>query len=291
MAKSSGTSDTAPNQQVDNAAKAVGAIVAFYRRVRGLTQKKLAKESKGALSASSLAMIEGGYRLPPERTIRYLGERFGFTPFQFDQIHSLAQYPDRTTEQRIRSLIPSDVIEGIPLFVRPPGHDSALLEMANIHEVWIVTRSPLVLTVPFYQMLKRRIMKKEMSFTYFLDFEMGRAQFESVWSKLADDPEVSPKARETLNAKLKCILVPSTLTIFSFGIYDPGVPEKMFGRSVLQDQSGIAIGIIPMDSYKVGSAYTLLSRIHARLFQGASQPASMKVDIAGIGICESVIVP
>jgi hypothetical protein len=139
-------------------------------------------------------------------------------------------------------------------------------------------------------MLKRRIMKKGMSFTYFLDLEKGRAQFESVWSKLADDPEVLPTVRATLHTKLKCILVPPTLTIFSFAIYDPGLPEKMFGRSVLMDQNGIAIGMIPMDSYKVSAAYSLLSRIKARLFEGTARPAPIKVDISGIGICESVIV-
>ena len=57
------------------------------------------------------------------------------------------------------------------MFMRPTGDDSALLESAGVEEVWIVTKTPLTTKAPFYEMMRDRVTKGRLRFTYFLDSE------------------------------------------------------------------------------------------------------------------------
>ncbi len=272
-------------------AKAVGAIIAFYRRTRAVTQMKLTEKAGKSLSASSLAMIEGGYRLPSDKALKLLADRLHLSPYQMNQLQSLTRDANRTDEEKLQTITPSDVLHGIPLFLRPPGDDSLLLEGANVEAVWIVTKMPLTASGSYYEMLRRRLTVGKTSFTYFLDSDTGTDQFEAIYRKLLGDPEFHKTARERLHDRLNCILVPPTLTVFGYVLFNPGVAGRMFGRSVVMDENGITIGVIPMDPIKVGAAYSLLGRINNQLCQLSSRSkSSLPQDVPGIGNCELVAV-
>jgi transcriptional regulator with XRE-family HTH domain len=271
-----------------SAARAVGAVVSFYRRARGKTQQQLQTGGEGVLTASALAMIEGGDRLPTEKALRFLCERLDLSAFQTEQLRNLAHDPDRTDEQRLQTIMPSDVIRGVALFMRPAGDDSALLESADVEEVWIVTKSPLTVKTPYYEMMRDRVTKGKLRFTYFLDSEDGKAQFVQLFQKMAKDPELDSSSRSSLPSRLRCIVVPTTLTIFGFVLFNPNVPGRMFGRSIVMDDYGLTIGVIPMDTPKVTASFQHLSKIVDQLVSNQKPDHSgPRIEhVNGIGTCE-----
>lgn len=271
-----------------SAARAVGAFVAFYRRAKGLTQQQLQAGGEGILTASALAMIEGGDRLPTEKALRFLCERLELSTFQTEQLRDLAHDPDRTDEQRLQTIMPSDVIRGVALFMRPAGDDSKLLESAGVEEAWIVTRSPLTINPPYYEMMRDRVAKGRIRFTYFLDSEAGKGQFTELFHKLMKDPIVNASAKKDMSDRLRCIVVPSTLTIFGFVLFNPSVPGRMFGRSIVMDDYGLTIGVVQMDKPRVSAAFQHLKRIVDQLVANARRHGSESPieHVNGIGACE-----
>jgi transcriptional regulator with XRE-family HTH domain len=285
MAKRRSQSKPDPMPLGKDAAKAVGALLAFYRRLKGLTQEQLA-DSSDTLKQSSLGMIESGYRRPTDRALEDLLELLELHPFQREQLSSLNDLAAKT-ETRLRTIAASDVLRGMLIFLRAPGEDSKLLEDANIREVWIVTRVPLTLSGSYYEMLRTRMNRGKISFTYFLNSETGKSNFRELWNKLSSDPQLKSEARKRLSRHLRCILVPPALTIFSFVLFEPTESGKMFGRSVVMDQSGLAIGVMPMDNYKVTLARELLSRVLNRLCPEESErPLTTPQEIPGVGTCQ-----
>ena len=276
---------TKGNKEKD-AARSVGAVVSFYRRARGKTQKKLIEHGKGILSASSLAMIEGGSRLPTEKALRYLCEQLELSAFQVEQLEHLVHDLERTDEQRMQSIMPSDVLQGRALFLRPPGDDSTLLESAGVTEVWIITKSPLTTKKPYYEMLRARL--KKVRSTYFVDSDTGKAQFIELYRTLSKDPELDSQTKNVLSDRLRCIIVPSTLTIFGFVLFNPNVPNRMFGRSVVMDQNGLSIGVIPMDPPKVAAALREFNKIVEKLGTSRKGATGAREMVQGIGECELV---
>lgn len=273
-----------------SAARAVGAFVSFYRRAMGKTQQELQTGGEGVLTASALAMIEGGDRLPTEKALRFLCDRLELSAFQAEQLRFLAHDPDRTDEERLKTIMPSDVIHGTALFIRPPGDDSKLLESAGVQEVWIVTKSPLTIKTPFYEMMRDRVTIGNLRFTYFLDSETGKDQFVELYQKIIKDSEVSSLSRKGLGERLRCIMVPSTLTIFGFILFNPNFPGRMFGRSVLMDDYGLTVGVIPMDKPKVTAAFQLLSKIVDQLVSAEKLvPSNVHPEqVNGIGTCQLI---
>lgn len=243
----------------------------------------------GILSASSLAMIEGGARLPTERALRFLGNQLDLSPFQFDQLWLLAHDLERTDEQRLQTVMPSDVLRGATLFLRPAGDDSALLESAGVEEVWIVTKSPLTAKAPYYEMLRNRLRKGRLRSTYFLDSNAGKAQFLELFHAFLKDPQLDSATKNRLSDRLRCIIVPTTLTIFGFVLFNPNVPNRMFGRSVVMDQNGLTIGVIPMDTPKVAAAFAHLGKIVDKIATPGKQNSGTSEMVQGIGFCELVV--
>jgi hypothetical protein len=191
-----------------------------------------------------------------------LADRLHLSPYQMNQLQSLTRDANRTDEEKLQTITPSDVLRGIPLFLRPPGDDSL-----------------------------RRLTVGKTSFTHFLDSDTGKDQFEAIYRKLLGDPEFHKTARERLHDRLNCILVPPTLTVFGYVLFNPGLAGRMFGRNVVMDENGITIGVIPMDPIKVGSAYNLLGRINNQLCHPRSRStSSLSQDVPGIGNCELVAV-
>jgi transcriptional regulator with XRE-family HTH domain len=271
-----------------SAARSVGAVVSLYRRAQGLTQQQLQDGGEGVLSSSSLAMIEGGDRLPTEKALRFLCDRLSLSAFQTEQLRNLAHDPERTDEQRLQTIMPSDVIRGIALFIRPAGDDSALLESAGVEEVWIVTKNPLTVKTPYYEMMRDRVTRGKLRFTYFIDSEAGRTQFVELFQKMARDPELDSLSKSNLGSRLRCIVVPTTLTIFGFVLFNPNMPGRMFGRSIVMDDYGLTIGVIPMDKPKVTAAFQHLSRIVDQLGSNEKRgKAGAHIEsVNGIGTCE-----
>lgn len=289
MKRSPSQKQSLNTEKHNEAAKAVGAIIAFYRRVHGITQKKLTTGANGMISASSLAMIEGGHRLPTEKALRFLADRLELSQFQTDQLTFIAQDLTRTDEQRLQTIAPSDVTRGVALFLRPPGDDSTLLEGADVREVWIVTKSPLTTDSPYYEMMRKRVNAGRPKFIYFLDSDAGKSDFQKLLTKLKNDPQVEPSAKLHLADRLKCMVIPSTLTIFGFVLFNPGVPGRMFGRSVVMDPTGLPIGVIPMDATKVTAAFAHLSRINSHLSSPELRHrVGKREEVQGIGFCEFV---
>jgi transcriptional regulator with XRE-family HTH domain len=271
------------------AARAVGAVISFYRRARGKTQKKLIERGKGIVSASSLAMIEGGSRLPTEKALRFLCEQLNLSAFQVEQLDYLAHDLDRTDEQRLQSIMPMDVVQGRALFLRPPGDDSMLLEGAGVGEVWIITKSPLTTKRPYYEMMRDRLKSGRLRSTYFIDSDTGKAQFVELYRALLGDAHLDTPTKKVLSDRLRCIIVPSTLTIFGFVLFNPNVPNRMFGRSVVMDQYGLTIGVIPMDPPKVAAAFRELNKIVETVGTIGKNNSAGRKTVQGIGECELVL--
>jgi hypothetical protein len=255
-----------------------------------MTQQKLQEGGEGVVSASALAMIEGGDRLPTEKALRFLCERLELSPFQTEQLRHLAHDPERTDAERLKSIMPSDVLRGVALFIRPAGDDSALLEAAGVEEVWVVTKTPLTIKAGYYEQMRDRLVKQKIRFTYFIDSEKGKSQFLELYRKLQEDPSLDSPAKKRLSARLRCIVVPSTLTIFGFVLFNPNVVGRMFGRIVVMDDYDLTIGVIPMDRPKVTASFEHLHKIVEKLeeLEGGKRGAGPTTYIEGIGNCELV---
>jgi len=276
-----------PKANEEAAARSVGAVVSLYRRARGMTQQELQEGGEGVVSASALAMIEGGDRLPTEKALRFLCERLRLSPFQTEQLRQLAHDPERTDEERLQSIMPSDVLRGVALFIRPTGDDSALLKSAEVEEVWVVTKKPLTVKAGHYEQLRDRLVKQNIRFTYFIDPGGGKGQFLELYGKLQGDPALDSAAKKRLSSRLRCVVVPSTLTIFGFVLFNPNIVGRMFGRSVVMDDYGLTIGVIPMDRPKVTASFELLHTIVEKLEElGSGKTGAIYIE--GIGNCELV---
>ena len=179
--------------------------------------------------------------------------------------------------------MPSDVIRGSALFLRPPGDDSTLLNTAGVDEVWIVTRSPLTAKAPYYEMLRNRLKNGKLKSTYFLDSNEGKTEFVELFHALLNDRHLDLATKKVLAERLRCIIVPKTLTIFGFVLFNPNVSNRTFGRSVVMDPIGQTIGVIPMDTPKVAAAFSILSEIVGKVTTTGGAAI-----VHGVGPCELV---
>lgn len=67
----------------------------------------------------------------------------------------------------------------------------------------------------------------------------------------------------------------------------------MFGRSILMDDYGLTIGVIPMDKPKVTAGFHLLGKIVDQVASSQVRPSSGSgaENVSGIGKCELVKPP
>jgi hypothetical protein len=161
-------------------------------------------------------MIEGGDRLPTEKALRFLCERLELSPFQTEQLRQLAHDPERTDAERLQSIMPSDVLRGVALFIRPAGDDSALLESAGVEEVWVVTKKPLTIKAGYYELMRDRLVKEKIRFTYFIDSEAAKSEVLELYGKLLGDPALDSSAKKRLSARAEMYRCPNHSHNFRF---------------------------------------------------------------------------
>jgi hypothetical protein len=149
---------------------------------------------------------------------------------------------------------------------------------------------PLTIKAGYYELMRDRLVKEKIRFTYFIDSEAAKSEFLELYGKLLGDPALDSSAKKRLSARLRCIVVPTTLTIFGFVLFNPNVVGRMFGRSVVMDDYGLTIGVIPMDRPKVTASFEHLHKIVEKLEElgGGKSGAGRTAHIEGIGHCEMV---
>jgi transcriptional regulator with XRE-family HTH domain len=247
-----------PNLRLEEARRAVGALLGFYRRIRSLSQEDLAKETNkalsGSVSATTVAMAESGYRLPSLDAVAAMANALQLDRFQKRQLEALVEYPKRATKPDDEWFLPNDVLAGIPMFLRTLTKESQFQLEAAISEMWIVTERPLAFDGEMRQLLKKRLIQDKTAFVYFIDFSIGEAPFRALWDGLCKE---SPRQRKAITERLRCVLTPPAFCLQHFAICNPGSKtEDMFGRAILYS-GGAAVGFMPMDRAYVTRAYRL----------------------------------
>jgi len=251
------------NEAASNAESrlAVGALVGFYRRTRqpNWTQKELADAA--GLKASALGMFESGQRLPSPEVAERIGQALGLDAFERQQLQFICSYGPRGPIIGEQWFLPDDVLNGTPIFLRDPRREAQVQREAEISEMWIVTSKPMARDGAMYEMLKARILDEKTRFVYFLDVLQGETRFKDLWKRLTGDV---PDRMDRIADKLKCVLVPSSLTLYHYGICNPGQLAKMFGRLIVY-ASGVPVGFLSMDTQQVLRAFEMLEPIYQKL--------------------------
>ncbi|HTU47438.1 MAG TPA: helix-turn-helix transcriptional regulator [Bryobacteraceae bacterium] len=241
------------NPKLDDSKRAVGALLGFYRRIRRLSQRKLADEA--GTTEGVIAMAESGRRLPPAETVAPIAQALGLNPFQTRQLELLVEYPHRLSRPGFEWFNPDDVKTGTPMFLRNLDKEAKFQTQANIAAMWIVTDRPLAVREPMKSVLRDRLRNESTEFVYFLDSSLGERPFQDLWSLLASE---LPATKETVAKRLKCVLTPASFCLYHFAICNPGDDrEAMFGRAIFYS-AGRAVGYAAMDSDQVDRAYRLL---------------------------------
>lgn len=252
--------DAGQSRRIDDPQRlAIGALLGFYRRIKRVSQVAVA--TAAGLKPSSLGMFEAGQRLPGPVAIDRIATALDLDGFQRQQLRLVGTYSsDRGPAIGEPWIVPDDILHGTPVFLRDVHREVEAQRKASISEMWIVTHRPLALGGELYELLKRRLLVEKTSYVYFIDSAAGETPFKDLWSRLVSEV---PQLRETLPEKLKCVLVPATVTVSHYGICNPGKLE-MFGRHIIY-ASGAPVGFLSMDSQQVARAYQLLQPIYDRL--------------------------
>jgi len=243
----------------DDSRRAVGALLGFYRRIKGKTQAEIAVTA--GLKSSALGMFESGLRLPNPEAVSSLAAALDLDAFQLQQLQFISAYSNKGPLIGEQWFLPSDVLNGVPVFLRNMRLEVEAQKEAAISEMWIVASRPLAIGGEFYEVLKGRLLREETKYVYFIDSTAGESPIRDLWSRLSTD---APELKKVLPAKLRCVLVPPSLCLFHYGICNPGQLARMFGRLIVY-ASGLPVGYLSMDSQQVLSAYQLLAQVFQRL--------------------------
>lgn len=244
---------------------AIGALLGFYRRrterSSQSTSSQFAVSKRAFIKKSALAMYESGRRTPSMEAIDGLAAALKMDGLQKRQLQLLAEYPTRAAVRGEEWFLPDDVLTGIPVFLRTLLKESQLQREADISEMWIVTSRPLALDGEMYTMLSDRIHDKRTRFVYFVDSGATESPFQALWRKLCSERR---HKRSEITERLRCVLVPSSISLSHFAICNPGRTEgDMFGRYVFY-AGGAPVGFFAMDSNQVARAYHMLDPIYRR---------------------------
>jgi transcriptional regulator with XRE-family HTH domain len=240
---------------------ALGALLAFYRRVRwpSKTQAEIAKAAH--VTPSALGMFESGKRLPSPDTVDRLAAALGLDSFQAEQLKFIGAYSRQGPLIGEQWFVPEDVLAGTPIFLRDIAHERIRQIEASISEMWIVTSHPLAQQDEMYQALKDRIIRQETDFVYFIDSSVGESPIRALWSRIAAE---EPDQRTTLLKRLRCVLIPRSFCLDHYAICNPGQLPRMYGRMIIY-ASGIPRGFLSMDTQQVLRAYHLLAPIYQQI--------------------------
>jgi transcriptional regulator with XRE-family HTH domain len=241
-----------------NASKALGVLIAFYRHIDGRSQNQLSADA--SLNPSEVASFEAGRRLPLPQALKRICEKLKLDAFQERQLQIIASFPNRASAVGHEWVVPDDVLEGVPIFLRKPELEHESQVKADISEMWIVTHKPMAQDGAMYDLLRKRLVNERTKFVYFISSHTGEDSFKSLWDRLiADVPSLESK----LTLKLQCILSPPSLGLYHCAICDPGQLSRMFGRAILY-QNASPVGFYAMDSTQVARAFELLDPVYKR---------------------------
>lgn len=245
-----------PQSSENESRLALGALLGFYRRIKGISQGSLATDA--GLKPSMVAMIESGQRVPSSGAIAQISRVLGLDIFQRQQLELVCNYDEKSSAGNEQWFLPEDILTGTPIFLRKLHREAAFQRTAAVSETWIVTNRPLALDGEMYDVLKQRLTNEQTNFIYFLDNTAGEMPFRALWSRLAAD---DPALKGFIPKKLRCVLTPTSFCLSHYAICNPGQPAGMFGRLVVY-AGGRPVGLLSMDSQQVLRAYHLLSPIY-----------------------------
>jgi len=263
--------DTKTDTMTKNeSAAAVGALLGFCRRLDGRSQMNLSEDA--SLNQSEVALYESGKRLPSKDALSEIAKALDLEAFLTKQLQLVAGYPNRADAPGHEWIVPEDVLQGIPIFLRRLDREYELQRKADISEMWVVTMKPLALSGKMYEMLRERLQQEKTKFVYFVGSDAGEQSFQSLWRDLCSD---SPKLRTTILKKLECILAPESICLNHFGICNPGQQSRMFGRAIMY-QNGLPVGFYGMDSIQLGRAYEILDPTYRECVRNVGKSVQTK---------------
>jgi transcriptional regulator with XRE-family HTH domain len=242
-----------PDPTVGEKERAVGALLAFYRRVRGKSREDLFR--KVSISNALLSRIESGERLPTHEVLDRLCEQLELTPFESFQLRAIAGYERKYNESPESAPLACDVLRGGPLFLRTAEDEREFFLKSDFPQVWIVSPSPLVLDPKFFDMLKAMLLDKQKrskyKYVWFLDKKTGADDAAILHERLNSDQQLRKKGIVWSQLiEIEFVLCPSSLCIASprLAIYNPREEgnTQMFGRAFYVS-GGRPVGLYALD--------------------------------------------
>lgn len=245
--------------------RAVGALLAFYRRVRRKDRTDLIHAA--GISNSLLSRIEGGERLPTREVLVSFCKELQLAPFEGFQLRAMAGYESKNSEAPESGPLASDALRGIPLFLRTPEDERRLTVMPHVPEVWIVSRRPLILVSEYFEMMRSILLDEDTGrtkYVWFLDKQTGAEDAEHVRERLNSD-EVLKEQGVDWSKWIEFVLCPSTLSIASprLGIYNPREKGTLrrYGRAIYMSE-GRPVGLYQLDDSFVTNLASFLMRMY-----------------------------
>jgi transcriptional regulator with XRE-family HTH domain len=257
---------------------AIGALLTFYRLIREMSRPELAH--KAGSSVSLLGMIENGVRLPTIEALGKLGVALELSPEQRLQLHAIAGYSPRDVPEAAGwEILPEDVLNGKPIFVRDMQLESSFQDTLDLDDVWMVTRRPMALHEPILGLLKRKLLNTKTKYVYFVDRRFGEEDFRALWFRLnleADPGWVAKDAARKLSGaahQLAFVLSPPTLCAptHTLAIFNPmSEAKRTFGRTAIY-QGDDPIGVYAMDRNLIREVISLLMVVYPDLRNNPGQ--------------------
>lgn len=265
-------SQAAEGTRVEDRQRAVGAILAFYRRVRQKDRKALMDAAH--ISNPLLSRIEGGQRLPTREVLISLCKELGLTLFERSQLLATAGYEEsKYSEVPESGPLFGDVLRGVPLFLRSPEDERKLALKSAVRDVWIVSPRPLILDTEFFKMQKTILLddKEETKYVWFVDKQTGAGDASLIHERLDTDADLKEKEVDWFE-RIEFVLCPPALCIASprMGIYNPRDEEKRFGRAIYVSE-GRPVGLYSLDAEFVRR----LAKFLMRMYDGCKSVADL----------------
>jgi len=248
---------------------AMGALLTFYRLIRKMSRPDLA--DKAGMSASLLGMIENGVRLPTIEAIGKIGGHLGLTSEQRLQLRTIAGYSLRDEPEAPGwEVLPEDVLNGEPIFLRDMLLESEFQDKLEIDDVWMVTRRPMALHEPVLSWLRKKLLNTGTRYTYFVDRRSGEEDLKTLLFRLNLEAHPEWQAKDAARkdkghpAQLAFVLSPPALgtPTHTLAIFNPLSGSKpKFGRTAFY-QGDEPLGVYAMDPTLVKEVISLLLEVY-----------------------------
>jgi len=283
--QSMGEQSSGSSRHIEKKKLATGCLLTLYRRLREVSRDDLAGAS--GISVSLLGMIENGARLPSQEVLERLAKNLHLSAYEHLQLHALAGYSAQLSEARSWEVGPDDLIQGVPLFLRNMQLESNFQLTVDFEEAWIIAARPLALNEPVLNMLKRKLLETNATYTYFVDARFGENDFATLWSRLdlASDPIWKEKRRNKKKGRepLAFVLSPPALcaSTHSLALFNPrSETRSRFGRAVYYSD-GRPIGVYPLDLVLFDQLVSLLTEAYVDCEKHPEQPFPKDPSLGG----------